>query len=102
MSRGRDRGLPRMTVEVFASGVQMGESPRWHHGRLWLCDWRANEVLRFEADGSRDVVASVPGLPVSIDWLPDGTLVVACSAGVLAGEELRPYGAAGRPWNEVV
>ena len=29
----------------------MGESPRWHDGRFWMCDWLAGEVLAFAADG---------------------------------------------------
>ena len=62
-------------AEVFATGIRMGESPRWHDGRFWMCDWMAGEVLVFDADGDRDVVARVEGLPFSIDWLPDGRLV---------------------------
>ncbi len=34
----------------------MGESPRWHNGRLWLADWGASEVLVVDggmADGQR-------------------------------------------------
>ena len=46
-----------------------------HDGRFWMCDWMAGEVLVFGADGDRDVVARVEGLPFSIDWLPDGRLV---------------------------
>ena len=38
-------------TEIFATGIQMGESPRWHEGRFWMCDWVAGEVLAFEADG---------------------------------------------------
>ena len=26
---------------VLASGLAMGESPRWHDDRLWVCDWVA-------------------------------------------------------------
>ena len=63
-------------TEIFATGIQMGESPRWHDGRFWMCDWLAGEVLAFDADGEREVVARVDGLPFSIDWLPDGELVV--------------------------
>src|SRR4051812_3124807 len=80
----------------------MGESPRWHDGRFYLCDWLAGEILVFESDGSRETVARVAGLPFSIDWLPDGRLVVSTSQGVVVGTELAPYGAGGRPWNEIV
>jgi sugar lactone lactonase YvrE len=89
-------------IEVFATGLQMGESPRWHDGRFWMCDWVAGEVLAFDADGEREVVARVEGLPFSIDWLPDGRLVVTTPEGVVTGTELAPYGAAGESFNEVV
>ena len=52
-------------AEVFATGIQMGESPRWHDGRFWMCDWLAGEVLVFEQDGSRSVVGRLDGLPFS-------------------------------------
>ena len=40
-------------MEIFATGLRMGESPRWHDGRLWVCDWVAGEVLAFDAAGAR-------------------------------------------------
>ncbi|MDE3205938.1 MAG: SMP-30/gluconolactonase/LRE family protein [Acidobacteriota bacterium] len=80
----------------------MGESPRWHGGRFWMCDWKAGEVLVFDVDGSREVVAHVAGFPFSIDWLPDGRLVATTPGGVVAGPDLSPYGAAGNPFNEIV
>jgi sugar lactone lactonase YvrE len=89
-------------TEIFATGIQMGESPRWHDGRFWMCDWLAGEVLAFNADGDREVVARVDGLPFSIDWLPDGRLVTTTSNGVVVGTELAPYGATGQPFNEIV
>ena len=89
-------------TEIFATGIQMGESPRWHDGRFWMCDWLAGEVLAFNADGDREVVARVHGLPFSIDWLPDGTLVMTTPSGVVVGEGLAPYGATGQPFNEIV
>ena len=89
-------------VHVFATDIEMGESPRWHDGAFWMCDWLAGEVLRFADDGSREVVTRVEGLPFSIDWLPDGRLVVSTADGVRVGPELAAYGAQGRPWNEIV
>jgi sugar lactone lactonase YvrE len=89
-------------TEIFATGIQMGESPRWHDGRFWMCDWVAGEVLVFAPDGSREVVARVEGLPFSIDWLPDGRLVATTPQGIVAGPDLAPYAADGQPFNEIV
>jgi sugar lactone lactonase YvrE len=89
-------------VEIFATRIRMGESPRWHDERFWMCDWLAGEVLAFSASGQREVVARVEGLPFSIDWLPDGQLVCTSRAGMLAGAPLAPYGSIGQPFNEIV
>jgi sugar lactone lactonase YvrE len=88
-------------MEVFATGLSMGESPRWHEGRLWVCDWMAGEVLSFGADGERRVEQRVSGLPFSVDWLPDGRRVLTSADGVILGDGT-PYAAAGRGWNEIV
>lgn len=88
--------------ELFATGIQMGESPRWHDGRFWMCDWVAGEVLAFDADGNREVLAQVEGLPFSIDWLPDGQLLTTTPRGVVIGQEQAPYGATDQPFNEIV
>lgn len=89
-------------TEIFATGLRMGESPRWHDDRFWMCDWMAGEVLAFDAHGGREVVARVEGLPFSIDWLPDGRMVTTTPHGVVAGPDMAPYGAPGQPFNEIV
>lgn len=53
----------------------MGESPRWHEGRLWVADWVAQEIVAVDHGGASEVVVTVPSMPVSIDWLADGTLL---------------------------
>ena len=67
-------GETRMLVE----GLGFPESTRWHDGRVWLCNWGAGEVLAVTTDGQREVMARVAPqtLPFSIDWLPDGRLLV--------------------------
>jgi sugar lactone lactonase YvrE len=59
-------------------GLGFPESTRWHDGRIWLCNWGAGEVLAVTGDGTRDVMARVAqrALPFSIDWLPDGRLLI--------------------------
>ena len=80
----------------------MGESPRWHDGRFWMCDWLAGEILAFDAEGNREVIGHIDGLPFSIDWLPDGRLVATTRNGLVAGPDLQPYGAVGQAFNEIV
>lgn len=89
-------------AEMFASGIQMGESPRWHDGKFWMCDWMAGEVLAFQENGDREVKARIDGLPFSIDWLRDGRLVATTPNGLVAGPDLEPYGAPGMSFNEIV
>ncbi len=54
------------------------ESTRWHEGRAWLCNWGAGEVLAVDGDGGAEVMARIEprSLPISIDWLPDGRLLI--------------------------
>lgn len=65
------------TSEVLA-GLGFPESIRWRDGRVWLCNWGAGEVLAVSADGTSEVVARLAPqtLPFSIDYLPDGRLLV--------------------------
>jgi sugar lactone lactonase YvrE len=71
--------MPETHVEtqVLFSGLAIGESPRWHDGKLWLCNWCTQEIATIDASGTKDVVTRVPTtFPFSIDWLPDGRLLV--------------------------
>ena len=70
---------PSATAEprVLLAGLGFGESPRWHEGRLWFCNWATQEVIALDPDGRSEVVLRVPTtLPYSIDWLPGGRLLV--------------------------
>jgi sugar lactone lactonase YvrE len=92
-------------VEIFATGLSLGESPRWHEGRLWLCDWVAGHVVSFDESGARRVELEMSGLPFSVDWLPDGRTVLTSTDGVVTADAdgaLTAYGAGGRGWNEIV
>ncbi len=82
----------------------MGESPRWHDGALWVCDWVAGDVLRYTGPGEPQVRHRVAGFPFSIDWLPDGRLVATSPRGVLVEEAgtLVPYAGPDQRWNEIV
>src|ERR1700750_1226216 len=65
--------------EVVLSGLGIPESPRWHEGRLWFCNWIDRQVVAVDLDGEAEVMltrdpASHP-MGYSIDWLPDGRLL---------------------------
>jgi sugar lactone lactonase YvrE len=66
-------------MNTLLTGLVMGESPRWHDGRLWLSDMGANEVVRADLDGKSEIVASIPAMPMGLGWLPDGRLLVVSS-----------------------
>jgi sugar lactone lactonase YvrE len=64
-------------AKPLLSGLVIGESPRWHQERLWFAHWGTGEILAVDLEGNAEVVASGPGgLGWSIDWLPDGRLLV--------------------------
>jgi sugar lactone lactonase YvrE len=62
---------------TLLTGLAFGESPRWHEDRLWFSNWGTQEVVTVDLNGRSEVVARVPTtIPFSIDWLPDGRLLV--------------------------
>lgn len=65
---------------VLLTGLGIPESPRWHEGRLWFCNWIERQVMAVDLDGKAEVTAtrdpdSHP-MGYSIDWLPDGRLLI--------------------------
>ncbi len=64
---------------IVLSGLGIPESPRWHEGRLWFCNWIDRQVMAADMDGTAEVMltrdpASHP-MGYSIGWLPDGRLL---------------------------
>lgn len=67
----------RGSLTTLMTGLTIGESVRWHDGRVWLCNWGAGEVVALDAAGRSEVVHRIrTRFQFSIDWLPDGRLVV--------------------------
>ncbi|MBL1077020.1 SMP-30/gluconolactonase/LRE family protein [Nocardia sp. 2] len=105
-----ERPAPRPTVLI--EGLALGESPRWHDGKLWLSDWLAGEVLSVAADGVATVELRMDGVPFCFDPLPDGRLLIVSNTGGRRllrrepGGELVVHadltGLADHPWNEIV
>jgi sugar lactone lactonase YvrE len=98
-------------MHLLKDGLVMGESPRWHDGRLWLSDWGTGEILALDDTGEAEVMARLPALPFCFDFLPDGRLlVVSGREGLLLRHE--PDGSvvthadltriAPPPWNDIV
>ena len=64
-------------LHTLTTGLVIGESARWHDGRLWFAHWGTQEISAIGLDGTREVVGNGrPGLGWSIDWLPDGRLLM--------------------------
>ena len=102
-----------MDVEprLILDGIAMGESPRWHDGRIWFADWLAGEIVAADDAGMSEVVVRHQSLPLCFDFLPNGTLLVVSSAerAVLRLDEdgeLGPYADLSaettHPWNDIV
>ncbi len=98
-------------LQTLMTDIAFGESPRWHDDRLWFSDWGAQEVAAVDLEGNSEVIVRMPSSPFSIDWLPDGQLlIISGPEGVLLRRE--PDGSlathaelsdlSDHPWNEIV
>jgi sugar lactone lactonase YvrE len=69
--------------KILLNGLAMPESARWHEGRLWFAHWGTGEIVAVDLNGKSEVITrnAPPAFGWSIDWLPDGRLLVT-------GEEL--------------
>jgi sugar lactone lactonase YvrE len=63
-------------LDTVLTGLAFGESSRWHDGRLWVCDWGAEELLSVDDSGRPEIVMQVASFPFCIAWLPDGRLLI--------------------------
>jgi len=63
-------------IKTLLSGLGFGESPRWHDNRLWFSNWVVQEVVAVDINGESEVIAHMPSFPFSIDWMPDGRLLI--------------------------
>jgi sugar lactone lactonase YvrE len=64
-------------TRVMVSGLGMGESPRWHEGRLWFSDWGTNEIVAVDLDGNSEVMGHGGGSSGwAANWLPDGRTLI--------------------------
>ena len=95
-------------LRTLVTGLVVGESPRWHDGRLWYANWGAQEIRTVDDSGIGEVIAVGPK-PVGycIDWLPDGALIVTGEDSLLRRAADGSFtthadlSALGEGWNEV-
>ena len=98
-------------LQTLLGGLGLGESPRWHDGRLWFSNWVVNEIAAVDLEGNSSTVVGMPSFPFCIDWLPDGRLlIVSGREGLLLRRE--PDGSLvthadltgldATPWNDIV
>lgn len=65
---------------VLLDGFGMGESPRWHGGRLWFSSWGTDEIVAVDLDGTSEVIGpGGGGAGWAVNWLPDGRMLVTGS-----------------------
>lgn len=61
------------------SGIDFGEGPRWHDGRLWFSDFFQQTISSVEihpdGSGTRHIEIEYDGIPSGLGWLPDGRLL---------------------------
>ena len=93
-------------MRQLAANLVVGESPRWHEGRLWFAHWGegAQELVAMGDDGALESIQPGPKpAGFCIDWLSDGRLLVAGEDGVQCGRrEYVGLAGLGVGWNEIV
>ena len=94
-------------MELLTDAIVMGESPRWHDGRLFVADWGAGTIVAVDAGGRTEPAAPITGA-ACFDFLPDGRWLVVAEDRLLVGEPfgpLEPYAdlsPAGSYFNDIV
>ena len=79
------------TVEVFAEGLDFGEGPRWHDGRLWVSDFYPHVVRSYGPGGDVRVELELDDQPSGLGWLPTGELLVVA----MTSQQVRRVSASG-------
>lgn len=84
-----------MQLTRLIGGIDFGEGPRWHDGRLWYSDFYQHSVYTVTPEGKRERVLEIDDQPSGLGWLPNGDLLLVAmrSKRLLRfdGERTRPY-----------
>jgi sugar lactone lactonase YvrE len=67
-----------MTPEIttLLDGRAFLEGPRWRGDSLYVSDMHAHQVIRVDAGGAVEVLATLDGDPSGLGWLPDGRMLI--------------------------
>jgi sugar lactone lactonase YvrE len=70
------------STQTLISNLGYGESPRWHDGKLWFCNWTVQQILAIDTTGKIEVTIDLPftAIPFCIDWLPNGQLIIVSAS----------------------
>lgn len=70
------------SLQTLISRLGYGESPRWHDGKLWFCNWTMQEIVAIDSRGKIETTIPLPftSFPFSIDWLPNGQLIIVSAS----------------------
>jgi sugar lactone lactonase YvrE len=64
-------------LELLVDGLDFGEGPRWHDGRLWYSDFYQHSVYAVSPGGARETILDLGSeQPSGLGWMPDGSLLV--------------------------
>ena len=67
---------PTPELRLLVDGVDFGEGPRWHDGRLWYSDFYQRAIYSVTAAGERTVMfGDLDDRPSGLGWMPDGSLL---------------------------
>ena len=62
---------------ILLDAIEMGESPRWHDGRLWFSNWGTDSIVAVDDDGTSVVIGpGGGGAGWAVGWLPDGRMLI--------------------------
>jgi sugar lactone lactonase YvrE len=95
---------------VLMSGVVLGESPRWHAGRLWFSDWGAQKIIAIDPAGRVEDSVGMDTFPFCLGFLPGGDMIVIARDGRLLRRDQNGAlvqvaalsGLSTHPWNDIV
>jgi sugar lactone lactonase YvrE len=101
--------MVELEPSILVGGLVVGESPRWHDGRLWFANWgAAQEIRSVDLQGRSEVIARGPKpAGYCIDFLPKGDLLVTGEGQILRRQGDGSFvthvdlSALGQAWNEI-